>query len=172
MKKTFRNWKPCWHFLKQFNWTKKWICTKLLTVSMSQNAKLRSKSGAKIFCIPKKKRGVCVRLILNSVFEFLPHICQEQICANPFFRPVFIAEQTQGCLYSIVLLLSIGLCLVKHESNFQYNAVNDANRDGSKDYGIYQINSNYWCDQPDNTKYSRCWQIRSHGCGYPCSGKS
>ncbi|CAH3168887.1 unnamed protein product [Porites lobata] len=61
------------------------------------------------------------------------------------------------------------LCLVKHESNFQYNAVNDANRDGSKDYGIYQINSNYWCDQPDNTKYSRCWQIRSHGCGYPCS---
>ena len=126
----------------------------------------------KDFLHTKKNRGVCLRLILNSVFEFLPHICQEQICANPFFRPVFTAEQPQGCLYSIVLLLSIGLCLVKEESKFQYDAVNDRNRDGSKDYGIYQINSNYWCDQPDSTKYSKCWQINTYGCGYPCSGKS
>ena len=87
-----------------------------------------------------------------------------------FFCPVFTAEQPQGCLYSIVLLLSIGLCLVKHESNFQYDA-NPVNTDGSKDYGIYQINSNYWCDR-GTTKYSRCWQINTYGCGYPCSGKS
>ena len=101
----------------------------------------------------------------------VPHICQEQICANPFFRPVFIAEQTQGCLYSIVLLLSIGLCLVDHESDYQYDAVNDANSNGSKDYGIYQINDKYWCDR-GHTKYTKCWQINTDGCGYPFSGKS
>lgn len=58
------------------------------------------------------------------------------------------------------------LCLVKHESNFRYDAVN-RNSDGSKDYGIYQLNNRYWCDR-GNSKYSRCWQINSFGCGYRC----
>ena len=168
MKKTFRNWKPCWHFLKQFNWTKKWICKKFLAVSMLQNAKLRSKPGAKIFCVPNNTGCLPqINFELSFRFAFLPHICLEQICANPFFRPVFTAEQPEGCLYSIVLLLSIGLCLVKHESNFRYDAFNAQ----TKDYGIYQINGKYWCDR-GTTKYNRCWQINTYGCGYPCSGKS
>ena len=96
----------------------------------------------------------------------VPHICQEQICANPFFRPVFIAEQTQGCLYSIVLLLSIGLCLVDKGSDYQYDLVG-----GGTSYGIYQISGNYWCDR-GSKKYTKCWQINTYGCGYPCSGKS
>ena len=134
-----------------------------------KNASLRSKSGAKIFCIPKNT-GCLPQINLELMFCIFATFCQEQICANPLFRPVFTAEQPQGCLYSIVLLLSIGLCLVKHESNFKYDA-NPVNSDGSKDYGIYQINSNYWCDR-GTTKYSQCWQINTYGCGYPCSGKS
>ena len=64
----------------------------------------------------------------------------------------------------------LGLCLVNHESGFQYDIVHE-NSDGSKDYGIYQLNDNYWCDQGD-TKYSSCWQINTFGCGYQCSGES
>ncbi|KAM7428890.1 hypothetical protein ABFA07_020201 [Porites harrisoni] len=59
------------------------------------------------------------------------------------------------------------LCLVNHESGFQYDIVHE-NSDGSKDYGIYQLNDNYWCDQGD-TKYTSCWQINTFGCGYKCS---
>lgn len=37
------------------------------------------------------------------------------------------------------------ICLVKHESNFNSNAINKINPDGSWDWGIFQINDHYWC---------------------------
>ena len=63
-----------------------------------------------------------------------------------------------------------GLCLVKHESNYRYDVTND-NSNGSKDYGIYQLNDKYWCGR-GSRKYSRCWQINTYGCGVdPCTCK-
>lgn len=38
-----------------------------------------------------------------------------------------------------------GLCLAFVESNFNISKVNE-NADGSFDYGIFQINSHYWCN--------------------------
>lgn len=73
-------------------------------------------------------------------------------------------------LVNSITLFFLGLCLVNHESGFQYDVVHE-NSDGSKDYGIYQLNDNYWCDRGD-TKYSSCWQINTFGCGYQCSGES
>ncbi|CAJ1071080.1 lysozyme C-like [Xyrichtys novacula] len=51
------------------------------------------------------------------------------------------------------------LCLTWEESKYDTSA-NPTNRDGSSDYGIFQINSYYWCD--DGTD--------SHNdCGVRCS---
>uniref|UniRef100_A0A182WJG9 Lysozyme n=1 Tax=Anopheles minimus TaxID=112268 RepID=A0A182WJG9_9DIPT len=37
------------------------------------------------------------------------------------------------------------ICLVQHESGFSTTATNN-NKNGSKDYGIFQINNKFWCD--------------------------
>merc|ERR1712066_1088592 len=37
------------------------------------------------------------------------------------------------------------VCLANYESSFNTGATND-NTNGSRDYGIFQINDNYWCD--------------------------
>ncbi|KAH0628911.1 hypothetical protein JD844_010546 [Phrynosoma platyrhinos] len=37
-----------------------------------------------------------------------------------------------------------GVCLTEHESSYNTKAIN--NNGNSRDYGIFQINSKYWCD--------------------------
>uniref|UniRef100_A0A1V1FKR5 lysozyme n=1 Tax=Reticulitermes speratus TaxID=60591 RepID=A0A1V1FKR5_9NEOP len=37
------------------------------------------------------------------------------------------------------------VCLVMSESSGKTDAVNEYNTDGSKDYGLFQINDRYWC---------------------------
>uniref|UniRef100_A0A3B3UV21 lysozyme n=1 Tax=Poecilia latipinna TaxID=48699 RepID=A0A3B3UV21_9TELE len=52
------------------------------------------------------------------------------------------------------------VCLTQHESHFNTRATN-RNTDGSTDYGIFQINSKYWCRDGGVS--------RSNGCGINCS---
>ncbi|XP_008400574.1 lysozyme C-like [Poecilia reticulata] len=52
------------------------------------------------------------------------------------------------------------VCLTQHESGFNTRATN-RNRDGSTDYGIFQINSRWWCRDGGVS--------RSNGCGINCS---
>ncbi|RVE65457.1 hypothetical protein OJAV_G00116770 [Oryzias javanicus] len=52
------------------------------------------------------------------------------------------------------------VCLTKHESNFNTSSVNH-NRDRSTDYGIFQINSRWWCDDAQTPT--------ANGCNIPCS---
>uniref|UniRef100_A0A8C6TQG2 lysozyme n=1 Tax=Neogobius melanostomus TaxID=47308 RepID=A0A8C6TQG2_9GOBI len=53
------------------------------------------------------------------------------------------------------------VCLTEHESNYNTKAINNINTDGSTDYGIFQINSRYWCrDGGVNS---------ANGCGISCS---
>lgn len=42
--------------------------------------------------------------------------------------------------------LATWICIAAHESNYDTKAVNPTNVDGSKDFGIFQINNRYWCD--------------------------
>ncbi|KAJ8338904.1 hypothetical protein SKAU_G00356900 [Synaphobranchus kaupii] len=51
------------------------------------------------------------------------------------------------------------VCLSKWESDYNTRATN-RNTDGSTDYGIFQINSRYWCSNGTPT---------SNACGIPCS---
>ncbi|XP_029025769.1 lysozyme C-like [Betta splendens] len=53
------------------------------------------------------------------------------------------------------------VCLTRHESNFNTDAINH-NTDGSTDYGIFQINSRWWCDKGDGTP-------TANGCNIKCS---
>ncbi|XP_005816997.1 lysozyme C-like isoform X1 [Xiphophorus maculatus] len=52
------------------------------------------------------------------------------------------------------------VCLTQHESNFNTN-VKYRNTDGSTDYGIFQINSRWWCRDGGVST--------SNGCGINCS---
>ncbi|KAH3856659.1 lysozyme C-like [Dreissena polymorpha] len=61
------------------------------------------------------------------------------------------------------------LCLVKHESNFHYDAVNDNGGDRWSDYGIFQLNSKYFCDQPDGITGTNCKKLRQKGCSDTCA---
>ncbi|KAJ0051175.1 hypothetical protein NL108_015428 [Boleophthalmus pectinirostris] len=52
------------------------------------------------------------------------------------------------------------VCLTQHESNYNTRATN-RNTDGSTDYGIFQINSRWWCRDGGVSS--------SNGCGIQCS---
>nr|ADL16408.1 c-type lysozyme [Oryzias melastigma] len=52
------------------------------------------------------------------------------------------------------------VCLTKHESNFNTSSVNH-NRDKSTDYGIFQINCRWWCNDTQTPT--------ANGCSIPCS---
>uniref|UniRef100_A0A8C4EQE4 lysozyme n=1 Tax=Dicentrarchus labrax TaxID=13489 RepID=A0A8C4EQE4_DICLA len=77
--------------------------------------------------------------------------------------------QTQGPLARpltpiapVELLISLAnwVCLTQHESNYNTGAINH-NTDGSTDYGIFQINSRWWCNNGLTPT--------SNACGIQCS---
>lgn len=47
-------------------------------------------------------------------------------------------------------------CLAKYESSFRTDAVGPANPNGSKDYGIFQINNRYWCQPAKRRSRNQC----------------
>ena len=47
------------------------------------------------------------------------------------------------------------VCISKYESSFNCDATN-RNGDGSTDYGLFQINSYYWCSGDPLSKYDEC----------------
>uniref|UniRef100_A0A3P8YMN0 lysozyme n=1 Tax=Esox lucius TaxID=8010 RepID=A0A3P8YMN0_ESOLU len=53
------------------------------------------------------------------------------------------------------------VCLAKWESSYNTQATN-RNTDGSTDYGIFQINSRWWCDDGRTPR-------AKNGCGIRCS---
>ncbi|XP_073481056.1 lysozyme C-like [Aquarana catesbeiana] len=53
------------------------------------------------------------------------------------------------------------VCLVQHESNFETTAINH-NGKQSTDYGLFQINSKYWCHDGKTAR-------ATNGCGIECS---
>uniref|UniRef100_A0A8C6X511 Lysozyme n=1 Tax=Naja naja TaxID=35670 RepID=A0A8C6X511_NAJNA len=56
------------------------------------------------------------------------------------------------------------ICMAYHESRYNSRAVGPRNSDGSRDYGIFQINSRYWCKNNQGPT--------ANGCNKPCSGKT
>ncbi|KAM5287696.1 lysozyme C [Ctenodactylus gundi] len=54
------------------------------------------------------------------------------------------------------------MCLARWESNYNTQATNYNPGDGSTDYGIFQINSRYWCNDGKTPG-------AVNACGIPCS---
>ncbi|KAK7807664.1 hypothetical protein U0070_006381 [Myodes glareolus] len=54
------------------------------------------------------------------------------------------------------------VCLAQHESNFNTRATNYNPGGQSTDYGIFQINSRYWCNDGKTPR-------AVNACGIPCS---
>uniref|UniRef100_A0ABM5FPR7 Lysozyme C, milk isozyme-like n=1 Tax=Pogona vitticeps TaxID=103695 RepID=A0ABM5FPR7_9SAUR len=48
------------------------------------------------------------------------------------------------------------LCLAYHESGFNTRAVGPPNSDGSRDYGVFQINSRWWCSNGQGRTANGC----------------
>ncbi|XP_070597199.1 lysozyme C-1-like [Erythrolamprus reginae] len=53
------------------------------------------------------------------------------------------------------------ICMAYHESRYNSRAVGPRNTDGSRDYGIFQINSRYWCNNNQGPT--------ANGCNKSCS---
>uniref|UniRef100_A0A670J5A8 Lysozyme C, milk isozyme-like n=1 Tax=Podarcis muralis TaxID=64176 RepID=A0A670J5A8_PODMU len=49
-----------------------------------------------------------------------------------------------------------GICTAYHESKYESSAVGPPNTDGSQDYGVFQINSRYWCDNQQGETANGC----------------
>lgn len=47
------------------------------------------------------------------------------------------------------------VCISKYESSLNCDATNK-NTDSSTDYGLFQINSYYWCSGNPMSKYNEC----------------
>ncbi|XP_077185471.1 lysozyme C, milk isozyme-like [Paroedura picta] len=48
------------------------------------------------------------------------------------------------------------ICLADHESGYDTSAVGPPNWDGSRDYGIFQINSRWWCSNGEGRTADGC----------------
>ncbi|XP_034972602.1 lysozyme C, milk isozyme-like [Zootoca vivipara] len=48
------------------------------------------------------------------------------------------------------------ICTAYHESKYESSAVGPPNTDGSQDYGVFQINSRYWCDNQQGETANGC----------------
>lgn len=56
------------------------------------------------------------------------------------------------------------VCLIQNESAMDTTKKNN-NRNGSTDWGLFQINDRYWCDPQDKSKKA------SNDCKVKCAGK-
>lgn len=93
---------------------------------------------------------------VNSILSLLIFCCANALlCLCYLLRPVQPVP-------SFPLFSPPGTCIAEYESTFNSAAVNTANWDGSKDYGLFQLNNNYWCGD----------EYGKNVCGIPCSGES
>lgn len=76
---------------------------------------------------------------------------------------VFSATDPEVTVTTPCFCFVVGICLAFYESSFNTNAVGPKNYDGSRDYGIFQINSRWWCTNGAGKS--------ANGCRISCNGK-
>ncbi|XP_059260809.1 lysozyme C, milk isozyme isoform X1 [Mustela nigripes] len=50
----------------------------------------------------------------------------------------------------------IRVCMAQYESNFNTRAFNGKNANGSSDYGLFQLNSKWWCKNSHHSSANAC----------------
>ncbi|XP_078298178.1 pleckstrin homology domain-containing family M member 1-like isoform X2 [Panthera onca] len=93
-----------------------------------------------------------MRMLLMSLVSCLVAINEAKLISRCDLARVLHKEDLDRCEgYS----LSDWLCLAFVESNFNLSKVNE-NADGSFDYGVFQINSHYWCNDHKSHSENIC----------------
>uniref|UniRef100_A0A8C0LSU7 Lysozyme like 6 n=1 Tax=Canis lupus dingo TaxID=286419 RepID=A0A8C0LSU7_CANLU len=118
------------------------------------------------------------RVLFMSLVSFLIAINQASLINRCDLARVLRKEDLDGFEgYS----LNDWLCLAFVESRFNISKVNE-NADGSFDYGIFQINSHYWCNDyrshSENICHADCqglarapgWESSTHRTSLPIQG--
>ena len=81
-----------------------------------------------------------------NMIKSTPSLGKESECSVAgYLRKAGFPESTIGTM----------VCISKYESSWSCSATND-NTDGSRDYGLFEINSYYWCSGGPNSKYDEC----------------
>uniref|UniRef100_A0A8C8RH51 lysozyme n=1 Tax=Pelusios castaneus TaxID=367368 RepID=A0A8C8RH51_9SAUR len=68
----------------------------------------------------------------------------------------FAGSQQHLPLTERSLSLTPGVCMAAHESNYNTAATHYNSYDGSTDFGIFQINSRYWCQYGNEYSSNIC----------------
>lgn len=61
-------------------------------------------------------------------------------------------------------LILKGVCLAENESSLRTHEISRPNTDGSRNYGIFHINSRYWCKSTDGPS-------DANGCNIDCNSE-
>lgn len=57
-----------------------------------------------------------------------------------------------------------GVCLAENESSLRTDEISRPKTDGSSNYGIFRVNSRYWCKSPDGPS-------EANGCNIKCDSE-
>ncbi|XP_024064409.2 lysozyme C-like [Terrapene carolina triunguis] len=79
--------------------------------------------------------------LLLVLLAATPPGCQGVIISRCRLVQIFRENELEGFARKTV---ADWVCLVQHESSYNTRAINH-DKDGSTNYGIFQINSKYWC---------------------------
>jgi len=52
--------------------------------------------------------------------------------------------------------LSMWTCIAEHESSYRTGITGKKNKNGTNDYGIFQINNKYWCLSDTRSSHNMC----------------
>lgn len=87
----------------------------------------------------------CKYSVSSSVYNTYTTSVQSQCQIASYLRASGFPETSIGTM----------VCISKYESSYNCDAKN-TNTDGSSDYGLFQINSYYWCSGDPKSKYNEC----------------
>ncbi|TMW47189.1 hypothetical protein DOY81_007729 [Sarcophaga bullata] len=74
----------------------------------------------------------------------------------PLAKSTIVALWPEKCT-GLVYPMARWTCIAEHESGYNTKAVGSMNYNGSRDYGIFQINNYYWCSPPSGAfSYDEC----------------
>ncbi|XP_075167251.1 lysozyme 2-like [Haematobia irritans] len=94
------------------------------------------------------------------MFKFTFAVLAAILLVAPSYAEVYTRCSLAKAMYNLGVpkdQLARWTCIAQHESSYNTKAVGSLNSNGSRDYGIFQINNYYWCSPPSGAfSYNEC----------------
>ncbi|XP_058023932.1 uncharacterized protein LOC131190612 [Ahaetulla prasina] len=114
--------------------------------------------GCRLFTMVKTNEAAAMKALALSLLFLLTAANEAKVFTRCELATVLKRAGMDGYLdYK----LGNWICMSYHESRYNSRAVGPPNSDGSRDYGIFQINSSWWCNNYQGHT--------ANGCDKPCS---